>query len=83
MDKHQNTRDTYPSRIASPKGRMLLEPPRNRFQIWSAKLSACESDEKPTWPVAPPKESVMILPAAWHVLMSCARKEQFASAVPE
>lgn len=33
-------------------------------------------------PLAPPKLSVTILPAAWHASMPAARNWQFASSVP-
>ena len=62
---------------------MGLEPPRNKFQMVSANAFAAASDEKPTSPVAPPRESVTVLPAFWHVLMSSVRLWQFASLVPE
>ena len=29
---HKDGQETHPSRTASPKGRVELEPPRNRFQ---------------------------------------------------
>ena len=68
--------------MASPNGRTALSPPRNVFQIVSANVCASESDEKPTAPVAPPKERVTILPAFWHVLMSSPMSSHLASAVP-
>ena len=74
--------DTYPSRTALPKGRVLLEPPRNRFQMVSPKEAACAAEEKPAAPVAPPRERVTILPLDWHVLMSLARNAQLGRFVP-
>ena len=71
-----------PSSTAAPNGRVSLVPPRNMFQIVSPNAVACASDEKLAAPVAPPSESVTILPLDWHVWMSDARKEQSASAVP-
>ena len=62
---------------------MLLDPPKNKFQIWSANCCACESDVNETAPVAPPMESVTILPLAWHASMSDARNEQLGSSLPE
>jgi hypothetical protein len=74
---------THPSRTALPKGRVEELPPRNKFQIVSANADACESDEKPTAPVAPPRDSVTILPLDWQKLMSDASAWQFGRAVPE
>jgi hypothetical protein len=48
----------------------------------SANADACESDEKPTAPVAPPRDRVTILPLDWQKLMSDASAWQFGSAVP-
>jgi hypothetical protein len=55
---------TYPSRIASPKGRVELVPPKNRFQTVSANVCACASEVKLAKPVAPPRLIVTILPRA-------------------
>ena len=74
---------THPSRTTSPNGRVSLLPPRNMFQIVSPNSSASESDEKPTEPVAPPRESVTALPASWHVWMSSAMVSHLRSEVPE
>jgi hypothetical protein len=74
---------SIPSRTADPKGRVELEPPRNKSQTVCANVVACESDWKPTEPVAPPSEMVMILPLAWHALISEASAWQLARPVPE
>jgi hypothetical protein len=73
---------THPSRTASPNGRIELLPPRNKFQIVSAKVSAWLSEEKPTEPVAPPRLIVTIFPLAWHVLMSVPTEAQLGRSVP-
>ena len=48
----------------------------------SPKDAACAAEEKPAAPVAPPRESVTILPFDWHVLMSLARNAQLGRFVP-
>lgn len=72
----------YPSRTASPKGRVELVPPKKRFQTVSAKLSAWLSEVKPTAPVAPPRLMVTIFPLDWHSWISDANAEQSGSSVP-
>lgn len=63
---------------------MELLPPRNKFQTWVANDSAWESEEKPTWPVAPPRLRVTSLPLDWQVLISLAMADwQLARSVPE
>lgn len=71
-----------PSNTASPKGLVLLLPPRNRSQIVSAKSSAWVSLANPTCPVSPPREMVTIFPLDWQVWTSEARAEQSVSCVP-
>lgn len=73
---------TDPSRTALPKGRVLLDPPRNKSQTVFANCSAWLSLAKPAEPVAPPRLMVTILPAFWHVSISEARKLQSGSWVP-
>lgn len=80
--QHDNQAATYPSRTALPKGRVLLEPPRNRFQMVSPNLEASDAELKVARPVAPPRESVTILPFDWQVLMSLARNAQLGRFVP-
>jgi len=58
--------------MASPKGRVELEPPRKRFQMVLPKAVACASEEKAAVLVAPPILSVTILPLAWQALISAA-----------
>ena len=48
----------------------------------SPKDAACAAEEKPAAPVAPPRESVTILPFDWQVLMSLARNAQLGRFVP-
>ena len=57
-------------------------PPRKRFQMVSPKAEAWSSDEKLAAPVAPPSESVTILPRDWQNSMSEARKLQSGRLVP-
>lgn len=73
---------TYPSRTASPNGRVELDPPRNKFQIVSANVCAWESEEKVAAPVAPPRLRVTILPLAWHAFMPADKNWQFGRLVP-
>jgi hypothetical protein len=73
---------SYPSKTADPKGRVLLEPPRKRFQIVWAYAAASLSFAKPLEPVAPPNDIVTIFPAAWQVSILDARNEQLGRFVP-
>lgn len=61
---------------------MLLDPPRNRFQMVSPKAEAWEAELKLAAPVAPPSDRVIILPLAWHAWIEEARNWQFGSSVP-
>ncbi len=61
---------------------MAFFPPRNTFQMVSPNALAWSADEKPAAPVAPPRESVTILPFDWQVLMSSARNVQLGRLVP-
>ena len=74
--------EAYPSNTASPNGRVVLVPPRKRFQMICAKASPSASFAKDADPVAPPSEMVTIFPAFWHVWISEARNEQSGSCVP-
>ena len=80
--QHDNQAATYPSRTALPKGRVLLEPPRNRFQMVSPNLEASDAELKVARPVAPPRESVTILPFDWQVCICDARNEQSGRSDP-
>jgi len=73
----------HPSKTASPKGRVELDPPRKRFHTVVAKVCACASEVKLAAPVAPPRLIVMILPLAWQALISAAMNWQLARLVPE
>ena len=65
-----------------PKGRVLLDPPRNTFQTVSPKVDASEAELKLAAPVAPPKDSVIILPLAWQASICEARNWQFGNEEP-
>lgn len=73
---------TYPSRTASPKGRISDDPPKKVFQIVFANSIPWSSDSKPTEPVAPPRLSVTSLPFDWQLVTSLARAEQSGRFVP-
>src|SRR6266446_5665961 len=64
MDGKEKCPHTYPSRTASPNGRCGPDPPRYMSHIWSANVCACESVEKPTWEIAPPRLRVTIFPSS-------------------
>ena len=61
---------------------MLLDPPRNRFQIVSPKAVAWDAELKLAAPVAPPREIVTILPLDWQVSICEARNEQSGRSLP-
>ena len=73
----------YPSRTALPNGRVELEPPKKSFQMVSAKVSAWESDWKPTLAPPPPRLSVTAFPLDWQNWTSDARDAQLTRPVPE
>lgn len=66
-----------PSTTASPKGRRaeLLESGPKVSQInWAPAVAASVEVNPPSEYVAPPIERRIVLPAAWHVLMSSLEK---------
>ena len=65
---------TNPSKMASPNGRVVLVPPRNKFQTWSANAASTVPPE-----VVLPSEMVTIFPLDWHVLMSSALRRNTMS----
>lgn len=75
-------RIAHPLRMALPNGRRGELPPRNKSHTVWPNTSPCESDWKPTAPVAPPKLSVMTFPLAWQEVMSEASAAQLGRFVP-